>query len=245
MDALNVSNDTGTAGISHCDSLGMYLGPGGTKHAIDRTDGLGSHTDMLNGHRDMPCAEVNMDMAADTLEIVSICPIESKPLKSPTKGANGCTNEMDGSSHHPGMLNRHTHTISPADEAGTISMCTIESEQPNPLTMGEKWPANGTNSHGNQTDRSSAHKGSQDVANDAKTTENKARIIRMHQNEQKWPNSPTEAARGRPGKPNGCGNPTDMLHGWTDGYSIGNNTLMPRNKPQTVRTLQNESRRMC
>ena len=41
--ALNMSNSTETAAISHGDGAGMYLSAGGAKHLVYETDGAGTH----------------------------------------------------------------------------------------------------------------------------------------------------------------------------------------------------------
>ena len=115
-----------------------------------KSNGLRGHAHRSDVHSDMPSVGYDMETAKDKVEIISMCPIQSKSPNPLTMSANGHTNEMDGSRIHPDMLNVclgvHSKTETPADEAGTISMHTIESEQPNPLTMGEKWPANEMNS---------------------------------------------------------------------------------------------------
>ena len=50
VDTLDVLNIAVIGGISHGDEPDTYLSPGDTKHDVDKTDGLGSHADVLGGH---------------------------------------------------------------------------------------------------------------------------------------------------------------------------------------------------
>ena len=57
MDALSTSNGAETVEISHGDSTGTYLGAGRTKHGVDATDGIASHTDASIGFRHTKCCK--------------------------------------------------------------------------------------------------------------------------------------------------------------------------------------------
>jgi len=89
-DAPNVSNHTGTTGISHGDKPNTYLGAGGVKRGVDATDGIESHTDASTGQEDAHSVETNTLMATNTPETVSTRPTEPKPPDPPTKAAQ-CT----------------------------------------------------------------------------------------------------------------------------------------------------------
>ena len=54
------------------------------------------------------------------------------------------------------------------------------------------------------------------IANETETPADEAEAVRISANEQKWPNSPGRTARGRPDKPNGCGNHADRSSVYTD-----------------------------
>ena len=50
VDTLDVLNIAVIGGISHGDEPDTYLSPGDAKHDVDKTDGLGSHADVLGVH---------------------------------------------------------------------------------------------------------------------------------------------------------------------------------------------------
>jgi len=71
VDASNTSNKAETAGISHGEGAGMYLGVGDAKHVVHAMDGIGSHTDASSGHMDVPCVEVDTITPANVTQTVS------------------------------------------------------------------------------------------------------------------------------------------------------------------------------
>ncbi|KIM50402.1 hypothetical protein SCLCIDRAFT_1225377, partial [Scleroderma citrinum Foug A] len=56
---------------------------------------------------------------------------------------------------------------------------------------------------------SNVHTGLHRIENETGTPPDEADTVRTSRNEQNRPNSPDRAARGRPDKPNGCGNHAD------------------------------------
>ena len=98
--------------------------------APDKSNGHGNCTDMSSACRDTYRIAYDADTAENAQQNVSMCPTEPKRPNPPTKGTNGCANEMDTSSHHPGTLNMRTHMISPADKVGNIKTCQIGSRMP-------------------------------------------------------------------------------------------------------------------
>ena len=152
-DVLSAPNKPEMANISHGEGAGTYLGPGDTKHGVRETDGVGSHVDTSTWSMDIPSVETNTLTPTIAPETVSTHLIESKPLKPPTMSANGCANETDGSSHHPGTLNMCMHSITPTDEAGTISMHQIGSKWPNSPSKAVRQRPDRPNTCGNLMDR--------------------------------------------------------------------------------------------
>ena len=126
-DALTMLNHAKMAGISHGDEPDMYLGAGDAKHGVRETDGIGSHADTSNGSTDIPSVETDANRPAITPEIISTCPIESKPPDPPTRGRNSCTNELDGCRNPVDTLNVatdvpsiQTDVITPTDTPGRV-----------------------------------------------------------------------------------------------------------------------------
>ena len=101
------------------------------KWTLNESDGLSGHADRSSARTGSQSVETDVETARDEAETISIHPVESKPPKSPTKGANSCANKTDGSRHHPGTLNMRMHAVTPADEVGNISMHPNEQKQPN------------------------------------------------------------------------------------------------------------------
>jgi len=93
--ALNMSNNAGTGGISNGDEPTTYLSAGGTKRAIDKTDGLGSQMDTSSRHSDVPSIGNNVNIAANTPETVSICPTELKLPDLPGRGTRWTLHESN------------------------------------------------------------------------------------------------------------------------------------------------------
>ena len=67
MDTLNVSNSAEMVRMSCGDEAGTYLG------ARDVTDGVGSQTDGLSRHLDMPSVEMNLIKPVNEMEIIRTC----------------------------------------------------------------------------------------------------------------------------------------------------------------------------
>ena len=205
-----------------------------------KSNGLRGHAHRSDAHLDMPSIGYDMEMAKDKVEIISMHPIQSKSPNPLTMSANGHTNKTDGSRIHPGMLNvcfgMHSKMETPADEAGTISMCTIESEQSNPLTMGEKWPANEMNSCGNWMNASSARTDTPSIRTDTLIPANTPETISIHPAEPKPPDSPSWRAGWAPDESNGCGNCMDRSSACRDSHSIGNNAKTAENMTEIIRT---------
>jgi len=57
-DASNASNRAETDRICHGEGAGTYLGVRDPKHGVGVMDGLGSQTDTLSRHSDVPSVEM-------------------------------------------------------------------------------------------------------------------------------------------------------------------------------------------
>ncbi|KIM65724.1 hypothetical protein SCLCIDRAFT_1212126 [Scleroderma citrinum Foug A] len=80
------------------------------------------------------------------------------------------------------------------------------------------------------------------IANETETPPDEVETIRTSRNEQKRPNSPDRAARGRPDKLNGCGNHADRSSIYMDMPSAGYDMETAEDKVETIkiiRTCQN------
>ena len=157
--------------------------PNSCGNCLDR---LERQTDMQNGGNEM-------ETPADEAETISICPVESKLPRSPTKGTNGCANETDRSSHHPGMLNMRTHTITPANEVGNIRTCQIKPKMPNSPAGSATLHSDEPNGRENHMDRLGTHTDGHSIKMHALTPRNKPQTVKMHPNNLKTRNSPNMA----------------------------------------------------
>ena len=70
--------------ISHGDGAGTYLGAGDAKRGVDTTDGVGSHTNMSIGFRDVQSVETDAGTTENARKKVRTQQSKSKPPNSPT-----------------------------------------------------------------------------------------------------------------------------------------------------------------
>ena len=77
-DAPRVLNNAKTDVMDHRDSADTYLGAGGTKHDRDDTNGVRSKVDVLSGHSDMPCIEMDVSIAANIRRNVRTLQVSQK-----------------------------------------------------------------------------------------------------------------------------------------------------------------------
>ncbi|KIM61264.1 hypothetical protein SCLCIDRAFT_1216175 [Scleroderma citrinum Foug A] len=85
---------------------------------------------------------------------------------------------------------------------------------------------------------SNVHTGMHSIANETETPPDEVETVRRSRNEQKRPNSPDRAARGRPDKPNGCKNHADRSSVYMDMPSAGYNVEMAKDEAETIRTTR-------
>ena len=190
----------------------------------------------LDGWTDVQNSGNEMETPADEAETISICPIESKLPKSPTKCTNGCANETDGSSHHPGTLNMCTHVITPTDEVGNISMHPNEQKWPNSPVGSTRMAPDEPDSFGNPVDTSNGQTDAPSMQMDMLTSRNKPQTVRTPRNCSRPPNLPAEAAKQCSDEPDGCRDCVDMSGTHTDGHSITNNMKMAENVTEIIKT---------
>ena len=212
---------------------------GDANHAVNETDGIGSHMDTAIGHRDAQSIHTDALKPANMMEIISTHQIESKLPDPLTMGASSHANETDRSSHHPGMLNMHMHVITPADEVGNISMHPIEVKLPDSPAGSTTSCSDATDGFGNHADRSSMHMDVQSGGNERGTAVNMPETIKMHPNISKTNNSPVEAASQCSDEPNGCRDHMDALSKWSDAHSFESDARTAVNMPDCVRMPPN------
>ena len=100
-DALKALNRAETEVIGHGEGAGMYLVTGDTKHVIYMTDGVGSPTDMLTGHGEIPCIGMDTYNTENEAEIISIPQKQMKSPDSPMGTAIGCLKLKLGTTNFP------------------------------------------------------------------------------------------------------------------------------------------------
>ena len=120
----------------------------------------------------------DMETAKDEAETISMCPMESKLPNPLNIGANGCANKTDGSRNHPGTLNMRTHTITPANEAGNISMHPNKPKTRNSPSGAAKQHSHESNSFRDMTNPLSGHRDNHSIGNITGTVANETEIIR-------------------------------------------------------------------
>ena len=90
-----------------------YLGGGDTKRGVDATNGIGSHTDMLSRHWDVPSVETNAITPANAPEIVRMPRKKNNPPDSPIEAAMQPSDGLNSVRDHTDGLSarKDTHCI--------------------------------------------------------------------------------------------------------------------------------------
>jgi len=90
-----------------------YLGGGDAKRGVDATNGIGSHTDVLSRHWDVPSIETNAITPANAPEIVRMPRKKNNPPDSPIEGAMQPSDGPNGVRDHTDGLSarKDTHCI--------------------------------------------------------------------------------------------------------------------------------------
>ena len=86
------------------------------------------------------------------------------------------------------------------------------------------------------------HTGMHSIANETETPPDEVEAIRSSRNEQKRPNSPDRAARGRPDKLNGCGNHADRSSVYMGMPSAGYDVETTEDEVETISMRPIESK---
>ena len=249
-DALNMSNNAGTGGISHGDEPNTYLGAGGAKHGVDATDGTESHTDALSGHGDAQSIQTDAITTVNAPEIVSTHPIEPKRPNSPVGDAkhsvdvaDGLASHMDTSSGHMDAPSVRTDALTPANEPQTIRIRPNDSKSQNSPMEAARQRSNEPNTCGNHANRSGIHTDVQSVAHETETPINAMKIVRTRPNDPKPPNSPSGDAKRDVDEMDGLGGHADASNGQADAPSVNMDTVRPANESKRVRMPPNGLKR--
>jgi len=143
--------------MGHRNSADTYLGTGDAKHAIDEMDGLGGHTDALNGLTDVQSIETDTVMPTITPETVSTHQTESEAPNPPSGDAKCGIDMMDGLTSHTDMSSGRmdapsveTDTLTSRNALNTISIPQIEPETPDLPSRGTVHRPDMPNGSGNR-----------------------------------------------------------------------------------------------
>ena len=96
MDALNVSSRAEMAVMKHGDEAGTYLGARDVKRVIEVMDGIGSHVDMLSGHRNILSVKTHAIKPENETANIRLPCKKVKPPDIPIGPARVAPNEPDG-----------------------------------------------------------------------------------------------------------------------------------------------------
>ena len=95
-DAPNASNRPEMAGMSCGEGAGTYPGAGDAKHAVDATDGVGSHADTSSEHADVPNVQTDANRPVNESKNVRMLRKRKKPPDSPVETARRRSDERNG-----------------------------------------------------------------------------------------------------------------------------------------------------
>jgi len=128
MDSLNVLNGTEMVCMSNGDSVKMYLGAGGVKYNVRKTDGIRSSADVLTDYGGIPSVGTNVNKLTNAQETIKIPQKKLKLLDSPEStlkwtsdksNSNGnCTDVLTG---HREMASIQTDVITTENAQDIIS----------------------------------------------------------------------------------------------------------------------------
>jgi len=246
-DALNASNNAKPAVMGHRDSAETYLSAGGTKRAVDETDGIRSHVDTSIGHRDTPSVEPDALNTSNNAGTGGISHGDEPNTYLGAGGAKCGVDAMDGTESHTDASSGHGDTQSVQTDAITtvnapeiVSTHPIEPKRPNSPVGDVKRSVDVADGLASHTDTSSGHMDAPSVRTDALTPANEPQTIRIRPNDSKSQNSPMEAARQRSNEPNTCGNHANRSGIHTDMQSVAHETETPINALKIVRTRPND-----
>ena len=147
-DVLSMSNHAETAVLGHRDSGGTYLGIGDMKGDVKETDGVGSHTDTLNGSMDIPSIETDTNRPANAPDSVRTTQKKAKPPDLPSRSTKQHSDKPSSCGNQSDTLNVHADMHSIRNDMGTaenkmknVRMCRIEQKMLNsPETTKNRMP---------------------------------------------------------------------------------------------------------
>jgi len=125
-DASNALNNAGTAGMSHSNDVGTYLGAGGAKHGVEVANDVGSPVDALDGQMDTSSIKTNTDYTGNRQTPSK----EDETARLPMEAARQCSGEPASCRNHADRSTVHTDVqsvmksaITPANEMENVRMC--------------------------------------------------------------------------------------------------------------------------
>ena len=240
-DTLDVFNGAETAGISHSEGARTYLGVGGTKRAVNATNGIRSHTDASTGHGEVPSVETDALTPENATQNVSTPPKKPKPPDLPggatrwtPEHINGFGSHADASSGHRDVPNVLMDALTTANEAEIVRTHGNSSKTPNSPIGSEKWLVDEADRTRNHASASSVRTDVPSVETHVKTTANEIETVRTRQNESGTQNLPDCAAKWTLDEPNGFVNRADASSGHWDVQSVETEAIIPANATQIV-----------
>jgi len=239
-DVLRMSNSTGTAGISHGDSAGTYLGAQGVEHVIDATDSIGSQSDAPSGHWDMPSVSNGAGMAGMSCGEGASTYLGVRDATRVVDAMNGVGSRMDALTGPTDVPCVRMDAITPENTSDIISTPRKRMKPPDlPIGAAKRTPDK-PNSCGDHTDGPSVCKDVHSIGTGTQTAANETEHVRVRQIGLQTKNSPVENEQPRSDEPDGCRSHADRSSTHMDRCSIGNTTEMAENEAETVRMRQTD-----
>ena len=227
-DTLDVSNNAETAGISCDKGAGAYLGAGGAKRPVDRTDGLGDQTDVSNGQTDLPTVQTDANKPANTPDSISTPRKREKPPDSPIGPAkrrphepNGCSGHTDGSTARTDVQSVGNDAETTVNATEIVSTPRKKTKPPNSPISAAKWYPDEPNGCGSRADGLSVRTGVQSVGNATETAADESERVRTHRIKSRTRNSPNGRNTATPKRP----------RRWKRVSTGGVDAYVPRNAP--------------
>jgi len=160
------------------DSKSQSSPVGDAKHAVDETDGIGSHTGVPSIHTDTL-------KPANTLSIISIPQTKPKLPDLPGDSARLALNRPNDWGSHTDMSSARTNvqsvgndTLTPRSGPQTVETCRNGQKWPNSPGEGTRWAPDKPNSFYSHMDASNTRTGMQSVAHETETPANAPECIK-------------------------------------------------------------------
>jgi len=215
---------------------------GDAKHAVDETDGIGSHADASSGHRDALNALNNAGIGGISNGDEPTTYLGAGDAKRGVDATDGFGSRMDTSSGLTDVPSVQTDARTTTNAPQIVRTPRKRSKRPNSPVETEQRHSDHPNGLGNRADTSSSRTNVQSVGNDALTAANAQQSVRTRPRNSKPPDLPGEGARWTPHEPNACGSPTDTSSMCTDTRSVEIHPLTPTNGMERVKTRQTDSK---